>query len=317
MSDINRMWYDDRVKLPPPSSSHSSIFTRSVFESPKHIYNFFDNAVYGHTEAKRKLSMFLWNILNQNSTGKVLLMLGGTGTGKTELFRRLSQVYKNCTCYDCSSVTPQGYKGESKLYSALKMIDTKHEIPPLVVFDEFDKLIQSGNHGWDSFQLQSEMLKLCEDGNINIGTDNEPKFINTKNISFILMGAFTDLLHPVKSNSIGFTSSNTTEKKVITRTELKEFGFMPELLGRISDYCVLDSFECDDFYNILCDERYSPLCKLSKEYGISITANDEKCREIATRAFETGEGIRAMFNEITAHVNEQLFDDYQCMEITL
>lgn len=80
---------------------------------------------------------------------------------------------------------------------------------------------------------------------------------------------------------------------------------------------ILDNFSEDDYYNILTDERYSPIVRLSREYGLNLSISDEKYHEIAHEAFVSHTGVRQMNNIVSAYLDEQLFSDPNIKEITI
>lgn len=80
-----------------------------------------------------------------------------------------------------------------------------------------------------------------------------------------------------------------------------------ELQGRISQVVILDNFSEDDYYNILTDERYSPVVRLSREYGLNLSISDEKYHEIAHEAFVSHTGVRQMNNIVSAYLMNNCF----------
>lgn len=222
---------------------------------------------------------------------------------------------------DGASITPQGYKGNNKLASALNILDLNNPAdPPIFVIDEIDKLIFRGG-AWSDNELTGELLKLMEDGVLDISVnDREQKYISTQNVSFILLGSFSHLTDTISSKPIGFNASieNTTspKRKTLTVDMIKD-ALSPELQGRIGRIIILDPFKQSDFENILRDERYSPVYRFEKEYGIQIHLKPGERRKIAHDAYTNQTGVRSMTNEIARQLMNSLFEDPEIKDIDI
>lgn len=139
-------------------------------------------------------------------------------------------------------------------------------------------------------------------------------------MGFILLGSFSHLTDISKLHHLGFTVSsdeNAFSRRKLLSEELILDQLTPELIGRIGKVIVLDPFTQKDFKQILQDERYSPIFKFQKEYGIHININPEKCREIAESAYYNQTGVRSMANEIARYLNDELFKDPETKEISI
>lgn len=292
------------------------------FDDPKTIYQYLDENVYGHQEFKRNLAFFVWQIKHGHRPS-AMLVAGNSGEGKTETIRALQKIYGNLAMIDGASVTPQGYKGANKLASGLNMLDMNDpDWPPIYVIDEADKLIC--RRGWDGSSMTAELLKLMEDGVVDISVnDREQKFVSTENLSFILLGSFsglTDVTPETESNPIGFCVSQKetgeTRRKTITEDMIRK-QLTPELIGRIGNFIVLEPFEQADFESILKDERYSPIRRFEKEYGIRFDMKQQKIKEIAAAAYKNQTGVRSMTTEISRFLMDSLFEDPDTKEITV
>ena len=323
---MKMQWYDEEGVM----ASDISRIVRNVevpdFGNPKDIYQYLDDHVYGHKTCKKKLSMFLWHMLyaqmnGNRKGGRSLLILGNSGTGKTEFFRALSRVYPNIFIANAAAMTPQGFKGEVKLYSGLKNLDcSAKNMPPILVIDEWDKVVSDENWNDRGKALQSEALKMMEGTKLNIGTDEKPQYVDTSNVNFVFMGAFTGILKKEERKNLGFSAvpeqEGTSVSKEITRETLQEYGLMPEFLGRTQDFIVLDDFEEEDYVRIMEDVRYSPISKLESEYHIEVEMSQNKKREIAHTAFASGEGIRSMYTQLVSQAEDMLFEDCDARKLT-
>ena len=284
---------------------------------PHSVYSYLDENVYGHPHYKRALSVFLWKCYKHHRPKGALLVAGQSGSGKTEMIRAIKQIYSNIYVCDASTITPQGFKGNSKLYSGLQNLDFNPEFPmPILVIDEIDKLLLRDYTGTTGVSPWPELLKMLEGGTINIGTEEKPNIINTDNVGFILLGAFSPL-REVETSPIGFcTDVQTTTSPLTKDAVLNEIP--PELRGRIEQTIILGDLNESDYYNILTDKRYSPVNKIHEELGISLHISDSITKEISHNAFTEGTGVRSMNNVINEYVNGVLFEnpDIKTINIT-
>ncbi|MCR4684569.1 MAG: AAA family ATPase [Lachnospiraceae bacterium] len=286
-------------------------FKEFIFSTPKRIYTVLDKKVYGHDAYKRALSVFIWKAYHGHRPG-TMLIVGQSGSGKTEMIRALKESYRNIAIADGASLTPAGYKDESKLATYLRCLDfSDRALPPLFVIDEFDKMILRQQGGWSGTGLVFELLKFLEGGNVNIGEALKPTFVDTSKVCFLLLGAFSNLAaENRKEKSFGFSSMDTTEQPA-KRLEKKAILDMipPELCGRIEETIILDPFTEDDYRKILKDRYYSPISRLGKELHIDVKISDDRADQIAHNAFVNGTGVRSMNSEISSYINNRLFED--------
>ncbi len=291
----------------------------NLFSSPKRIFEYLDSQVYGHTEYKKQLAFFIWQIKNEHHPS-ALLIAGNSGEGKTETIRALQRIYKNIAITDGASVTPQGYKGASKIASNMNLLDLDNPSePPIYVIDEADKLICRG--GWNNIELTAELLKIMEDGIVDISpNEREQHFISTQNISFILLGSFSSITDNTDSKPIGFNTelSNClpTKRKSLTISMIKD-QLTPELIGRIGNIVILDPLSQSDYEKILKDKRYSPVQRFENEYGIHIQIKPDKQKQLAKDAYKNQTGVRYISNEISRCLMNSLFDDPSTQEISI
>ncbi len=322
-NDINNPFVHNEIPFyedPRPRPIKYSNPPERIFTTPKSIVEYLDSKVYGHREFKRQLAFFVWQI-KHNHHPAALLVAGNSGEGKTEMIRALQKIYQNIAVTDGASITPQGYKGNNKLASALNMLDLNNPAdPPIFVIDEIDKLILRGG-AWSDNELIGELLKLMEDGVLDISVnDREQKFISTQNVSFILLGSFSHLTDTSISKPIGFNTAigdSTSQKRKFLTIEMIKDALSPELQGRIGRIIILDPFTQSDFENILRDEHYSPVYKFEKEYGIQIHLKPGRRRQIAHDAYTNQTGVRSMTNEIARQLMNSLFEDPETKDIDI
>ena len=307
-------FYDDHYV-----SSESCSRFKEEFDTPKKIFDYLEKNLYSHTEYKKAISVYLFNLVNKHKPSGALLAAGESGTGKTELFRVLKKVYPNLTVVDGSSITPQGYRGKNKLTSGMAALDFASDLPPVYVIDEFDKLVHKGNAGWSGTGLLSELLKCLEGTRINISADDrKEQWIDTSQVGFVLLGSFSNLTDKQSSHPIGFNApDNANNRRSKLTKEMIISELTPELQGRIAQIIILDEFTADDFYKILKDPNYSPVAKIQNEFDIVFKISGKKYREIANRAYEEQTGVRSMNNFIGQYLNEQLFENPDVKEISI
>lgn len=297
-------WYDDRF-IPPPVNMDNVDF--GLFRTPKSVYEFLDSNMQGCEDYKRKMSVMIWSSINRNIRNHALI-IGESGTGKTELFRVLKKAYPNTVIFDTSSCSPKSYKGTSTLTDAFINIDPTK--PFFICFDEFDKCLAKGNNGDLGFQLQNECLKLLEaDGPIFVGDEKNRKIISDiSNSNLFFAGAFSALKKDRKS-CIGFGASATTSKdSPITKDDVIENGVLTnEFVGRLNGGIIqLPPMTNERALRMLEDPRYSPAERLAKEYGISISLSHDKAVELANGTERYG--MRQIYSTLNEIISESLFE---------
>ena len=169
-----------------------------------------------------------------------LLICGPSGSGKTEVWRVAKKLYSEIfkiTLINAANITSDGWSGSNKLGNYL----TPHASDSILVFDEFDKCASprySIGGVNTSADMQSEFLKVIEDNEYIVKSKSDVEYI-IKNLGVVFVGAFESIREEktqIVSQAIGFGSQPPEQPKYhgINRTDLVEFGVLPELLGRIA-----------------------------------------------------------------------------------
>ena len=301
---------------------------------PKEIKEFLDEYVIGQEEAKKVLAVAVYNhykrILAQKDFEVELqksniLMVGPTGSGKTYLAQTLAKLLNvPFAIADATTLTEAGYVGEDVENILLKLIqaadyDIERAEHGIIYIDEIDKIAkkkETRSRDVSGESVQQGMLKLLEGSEIEVPVGATSKnamvpqvTVNTKDILFICGGAFPDLEDIIKtrlnkSSSMGFNADlkdkYDDEKNImsyVTVDDLREYGMIPEFLGRLPIIYSLDRLDEDMLVNILKEpknailKQYQKLLELDE---VKLEFDDDALRQIAKKAMEKDTGARAL-----------------------
>ena len=304
--------------------------------SPKEIKKVLDDYVIGQDDAKRTLSVAVYNHYKRVSAdAKILgdveieksnmLMIGPTGSGKTYLVKTLARILQvPLAITDATTLTEAGYIGDdiesvvSKLLLAADN-DVEKAEHGIIFIDEIDKIAkkkETRSRDVSGESVQQGMLKLLEGSEIEVPVGATSKnamvpqvTVNTKDILFICGGAFPDLEDIIKtrlnkSSSMGFNADlkdkYDDEKNImsyVTVDDLREYGMIPEFLGRLPIIYSLDRLDEDMLVNILKEpknailKQYQKLLELDE---VKLEFTDDALRSIARKAMEKDTGARAL-----------------------
>ena len=303
---------------------------------PKQIKEFLDDYVIGQDDAKKVLAVAVYNHYKRVSAddrmlGDVeieksnMLMIGPTGSGKTYLVKTLARILQvPLAITDATTLTEAGYIGDdiesvvSKLLLAADN-DVEKAEHGIIFIDEIDKIAkkkETRSRDVSGESVQQGMLKLLEGSEIEVPVGATSKnamvpqvTVNTKNILFICGGAFPDLEEIIKfrlnkSSSMGFNADlkdkYDDEKNImsyVTVDDLREYGMIPEFLGRLPIIYSLDRLDEDMLVNILKEpknailKQYQKLLELDE---VKLEFTDDALRSIARKAMEKDTGARAL-----------------------
>lgn len=337
------IWREERNK-------QTSDFTMSELPKPKDIKAFLDEYVIGQDEAKCALAVSVYNhykrLLQNENADEVeieksnIIMVGSTGTGKTLLARTIARLLKvPFTIVDATVLTEAGYVGEdieSILTRLLQVADYKvQEAERGIVFiDEIDKIARKGDNPSITRDVSGEgvqqgLLKLLEGAVINVPPQGGRKHpeqkmipVNTKNILFICGGAFDGIEKKIaqrlNTHVVGFDSVqnklNIDPKdimKYVTPQDLRSFGLIPEIVGRLPILTSLRPLDRNALRNILTEPKNSIIkqyVKLMEMDGVKLTFNDDVLNFIVDKAIEFKLGARGLRSIVETIMMDKMFE---------
>ncbi len=303
---------------------------------PLEIKNFLDQYVIGQEAAKKYLSVAVYNhykrLMQKSSSDEVeieksnIILVGETGTGKTLLARTIAKMlHVPFTIVDATVLTEAGYVGEdieSILTRLLQAADYNVEAAEkgIVFIDEIDKIARKSDNPSITRDVSGEgvqqgLLKLLEGSVVNVPPQGGRKHpeqkmipVNTKNILFVCGGAFDGIERKIaqrlNTKVVGYMASKSIEKidaqnllQYIAPQDLKSFGLIPEIIGRLPVLTYLQPLNREILRRILTEPKNSIIKQYEKLFeidGIELKFDDEVLEYVVDTAVEFKLGARGL-----------------------
>ena len=316
---------------------------------PREINDFLDQYVIGQDAAKKYLSVAVYNHykrLAQNTDDDVdieksnIILVGHTGTGKTLLAKTIARLLDvPFTIVDATVLTEAGYVGEdieSLLTRLLQAADYNVEKAEkgIVFIDEIDKIARKGDNPSITRDVSGEgvqqgLLKLLEGSIVNVPPQGGRKHpeqkmipVNTKNILFICGGAFDGIEQKIaqrlNTHVVGYSTDSARQRvkrdnylQYVAPQDLKSFGLIPEIIGRLPILTHLDPLDRDALLRVLTEPKNAIIRQYKKLFemdNVSLTFAPDALELIVDKAIEFKLGARGLRSIVESIMIDAMYD---------
>ena len=333
------------------NKNYSSVKTSAQLKKPREIKEFLDEYVIGQDQAKKQLSIAVYNHYkrlahnaDENKSVEIeksnIIMVGETGTGKTLLAKTIARQLEVPFCIvDATVLTEAGYVGEDveSILSRLLMVsdyDVEKAERGIVFIDEIDKIARKSDNPSLTRDVSGEgvqqgLLQLLEGSIVNVPPQGGRKHpdqkyiqVNTQNILFIAGGAFDGIKEIIErrmnKQAIGFSSEKTNKVEddsyildKLDATDLRNFGLIPELLGRFPIVTHLDKLDEATMLRILSEPKNSIInqfIELFRLDGVELSFTEGALQKIVKETMEKGLGARGLRGTTEKVLEKYMYD---------